>query len=286
MTCVSVNEASVVLTLLLKWHGGKNEQRIEAGAVHVRFWEQLKKIDRKTAAVWTAWRRPFSKRLKLFSCLRLSLVLFCMWHPIKRPLEYKIMTLTPPIWIINPHTKKDGHHKTRVPLFWDSKSHIVASDLFHLNKAEGICYKILWIKQKKCILITICCINIIKHIFQTLRQYFLAVWFVSCRGFPSIVHYVSCIILTFTFCHGGWNCQQLFRTFSKNEPVICLFSFSGAFHRHITVSSPQMISQRKSFLCLWLMPGLCSKLVIQFFVFEKETVLSAGEVWTKMQNQA
>lgn len=253
MTCVSVNEASVVLTLLLKWHGGKNEQRIEAGAVHVRFWEQLKKIDRKTAAVWTAWRRPFSKRLKLFSCLRLSLVLFCMWHPIKRPLEYKIMTLTPPIWIINPHTKKDGHHKTRVPLFWDSKSHIVASDLFHLNKAEGICYKILWIKQKKCILITICCINIIKHIFQTLRQYFLAVWFVSCRGFPSIVHYSSCIILTFTFCHGGWNCQQLFRTFSKNEPVICLFSFSGAFHRHITVSSPQMISQRGNHfsVCDW-----------------------------------
>lgn len=165
---------------------------------------------------------------------------------------------------------------------------------FTLIKQKGYVIKFCELNKKKMYTYNNMLYKHNKTHFSDFETVFFCRWFVACRCFPSIVHYLSCIILTFTFCHGGWNCQQLFRTcnfFSKNEPVICLFSFSGASHHHISVSSPQMITSVRSqrgnnFLCSWLMPGLCSKLVMQLFVLEKETVMSAGEVWTKMQNQA
>lgn len=97
---------------------------------------------RKTTAcslnpVSTVWRQQFSQRLKLLSCLYLSPFLFVCDTQLKDHSSIN-SRLNPAQLQLNNNPMEDSHHKARVPLFSDSKGHIVASDLFHLKSRRDM----------------------------------------------------------------------------------------------------------------------------------------------------
>lgn len=129
-----------------------NKQRIKAalpGAYTFFFcffcsnWEQLTEqiaAGKTTLAcslnpVSTVWHQLFPQRLKLFSCLHLSPFLFVCETQLNDHLSINSRINPAQLQLNNPRKTVVTN---RVPLFWDSKGPIVASDLFHLKSRRDM----------------------------------------------------------------------------------------------------------------------------------------------------